>query len=173
MLTNPLDSLYAGKVMASWLEKYLELEKRPTLETEKQAVVRTGKEKYYTEIKTGNHHLVADEPVHMHGQDLGPSPYDLLVSALGACTSMTLHMYANQKKWDLKEVTVHLQHTKEHVEDSHSETGKIDKITRDIVLSGNLDEEQRKRLIEIANRCPVHRTLLGEIQILTKEKSLT
>jgi putative redox protein len=170
MLTNSLDSQYAGKVMASWLEKYLELKKRPTLETEKQAVVRTGQEKYYTEIKTGNHQLVADEPLHMHGQDLGPSPYDLLVSALGACTSMTLQMYASRKEWDLVEVLVHLQHTKEHVEDSQSSTGKIDKISRDIELFGNLDEAQRKRLIEIANRCPVHRTLEGKIQISTKER---
>ncbi|NNF23093.1 MAG: OsmC family protein [Saprospiraceae bacterium] len=170
MLSRQEDSLYAGKVMASWLEKYLELEKRPTLETEKQAVVRTGTEKYYTEIRTGNHYIIADEPEHMHGQDLGPSPYDLLVSALGACTSMTLQMYAGRKEWDLQDVKVHVQHTKEHVQDSQSPTGKIDRITRDIELFGELDEAQRKRLIEIANRCPVHRTLEGQVVIDTTEK---
>jgi len=169
MLTDQKDSVYAGKVMASWLGKYLELETRLTLETEKQAVVRTGKEKYYTEIKTGNHHLIADEPQHMHGQDLGPSPYDLLVSALGACTSMTLQMYAGRKEWDLQDVRVHVQHTKEHVQDSQSSKGMMDKITRDIELFGDLDEEQRKRLMEIANRCPVHRTLEGQVTIGTKE----
>lgn len=170
MITKSEDSLYAGAVMASWLRKYLELEKRPTLETEKQAVVRTGQEKYYTEIKTGNHHIIADEPFHKNGQDLGPSPYDLLVSALGACTSMTLHMYAARKEWDLREVLVHVQHTKEHVEDSHSK-GMIDHITRDIELIGDLDEAQRKRLIEIANRCPVHRTLEGQVVIDTAERA--
>ena len=169
MLTDQDDSVYAGKVMASWLGKYLELEKRTPLKTEKQAVVRTGKEKYYTEVRTGNHHLIADEPLHMHGQDLGPSPYDLLVSALGACTSMTLHMYAERKGWDLQDVRVHVLHSKEHVKDSQTPTGKIDKITRDIELFGPLDDEQRKRLIEIANRCPVHRTLEGQVVIDTKE----
>jgi putative redox protein len=169
MLTDQKDSVYAGNVMASWLGKYLELETRLTIETEKQAVVRTGKEKYYTEIRTGNHHLIADEPLNMHGQDLGPSPYDLLVSALGACTSMTLQMYAGRKEWDLQDVRVHVQHTKEHVQDSQSPKGMMDKITRDIELFGDLDEVQRKRLIEIANRCPVHRTLEGQVSIGTKE----
>ena len=169
MLTDQGDSVYAGRVMASWIGKYLELEGRTTLKTDKQAVVRTGKEKYYTEIRTGNHNLIADEPLNMHGQDLGPSPYDLLVSALGACTSMTLHMYAERKGWKLEDVKVHVLHTKEHVKDSQSPTGKIDKITRDIELFGNLDEDQRKRLIEIANRCPVHRTLEGQVVIDTKE----
>ena len=170
MLTDQKDSIYAGNVMASWLGRYLELGTRSTLQTEKQAVVRTGMEKYYTEIKTGNHQIIADEPLHMHGQDLGPSPYDLLVSALGACTSMTLQMYAGRKGWDLQEVKVHVQHTKEHVKDSQSPTGKLDKITRDIELFGDLDVDQRKRLIEIANRCPVHRTLEGHVSIGTKEK---
>ncbi len=168
MLTNNDDATYAGKVISSWLVRYLNLTDKPRLDTDKQAVVRTGKQKYYTEIVTGNHSMVADEPLHVHGQDLGPSPYDLLISALGACTSMTLRMYADHKGLDVEDIRVHLQHTKEHVEDSQDEKGgKIDKITREIEIMGNITHEQKLRMVEIANRCPVHKTLHGKIVVPT------
>jgi putative redox protein len=121
-------------------------------------VEETGAGAYTQSIKASAHDLSADEPVDVGGLDTGPSPYDLLLSALGACTSMTLRMYANQKKWELKRVTVKLTHKKEPDADNK----KTDIITRDITLEGNLDDAQRLRLLEIANKCPVHRTLTEE-----------
>jgi len=123
------------------------------------------------EIVVGPHHLMADEPVASGGTDSGPSPYDFLLVALGACTSMTLTLYARRKGWPLAGVTVRLRHTKIYAADCAScETteGKIDRIERDITLVGTLTEEERTRLVEIADRCPVHRTLTSEINIRTR-----
>jgi putative redox protein len=121
-------------------------------------VEETGAGLYTQSIKASNHPLTAGEPVDVGGTDEGPSPYDLLLSALGACTSITLRMYANQKKWNLKRVTVKLTHKKE----PDAANKKTDIITRDITLDGNLDDAQRLRLLEIANKCPVHKTLTEE-----------
>ena len=115
--------------------------------------------------------LVADEPVAVGGTNAGPSPYDYLVAGLGACTAMTLRMYADHKGWPLEAVEVRLNHEKIHAkdcEDCEQKTGKIDQIERELVLTGPLDEAQRQRIKEIANRCPVHQTLEGEVKILTK-----
>ncbi len=118
-------------------------------------VEENGKGLYTQSIKASNHALIADEPADIGGLDQGPAPYDLLLSALGACTSMTLRMYANQKKWDLKRVAVKLTHEKA----LDAENKKYDVITREITVEGALDDAQRQRLLEIANKCPVHRTL--------------
>ena len=123
------------------------------------------------EIETGRHRLVADEPVEAGGTDTGPSPYELLLAALGACTSMTLSMYAQRKHWPLERVTVRLRHDKIHAKDcAECETreGMLDRIEREISLTGPLDAEQRERLLAIANRCPVHRTLVSEVDIRTR-----
>ena len=123
------------------------------------------------EIETGRHRLVADEPVEAGGTDTGPSPYELLLAALGACTSMTLSMYARRKHWPLERVTVRLRHDKIHAKDcAECETreGMLDRIEREISLAGPLDAEQRERLLAIANRCPVHRTLVSEVDIRTR-----
>jgi putative redox protein len=123
------------------------------------------------EIEAGRHRLVADEPIEAGGTDTGPSPYDLLLAALGACTSMTISMYARRKRWPLEHVTVRLQHAKIHAKDCaecETKEGMLDRIEREISLSGPLDAEQRARLLEIANRCPVHRTLVSEIDIRTR-----
>jgi putative redox protein len=119
-------------------------------------------------ITDGRHVIIGDEPASAGGDDQGFDPYSLLLASLGACTVMTLQLYAKQKKWDLREVTVHLSHDKIYAEDcSTCETkeGKIDRIQRRILLYGNLDDSQKERLRETAKRCPVHRTLTSEITI--------
>ena len=122
-------------------------------------------------IRSGVHMLRADEPVANGGNDTGPGPYDYLLAALGSCTAMTLRMYARLKKWPLHKVTVRLKHDKIHATDCaecETKEGKIDRIERLIELQGPLSDEQRQRLLEIANRCPVHRTLSSEIHIPTR-----
>jgi uncharacterized OsmC-like protein len=126
-------------------------------------VRETGEGTYTQEVKAGAHRLTTDEPTDIGGLDQGPNPYDMLLAALGSCTSMTIRMYANQKKWPLERVTVTLTH--------HKETGtdgvKRDVITRDITLEGQLDAAQRQRLLEIANKCPIHRTLENKPEIIS------
>ena len=123
------------------------------------------------EIAVGPHRLLADEPTAVGGTDTGPNPYDLLLAALGSCTSMTVAMYARRKQWPLRAVTVRLRHSKIHAADCEScetKEGLLDRIEREVELLGPLDEEQRARLLEMANRCPVHRTLASEIDIRTR-----
>ena len=134
-------------------------------------VVRGSASGFAQEIHAGRHRIVADEPVSAGGKDTGLSPYDLLLAALGACTSMTVGMYARRKSWPLEEVTVHLRHSKIHTTDCaecEAKEGMLDRIERDIHFAGPLTEEQRSKLLEIANKCPVHRTLTSEIDIVTR-----
>jgi uncharacterized OsmC-like protein len=122
-------------------------------------------------IVVGPHRLTADEPIEVGGKDTGPGPYDLLLAALGSCTSMTVGLYARARKWPLESVTVNLRHSKIHAadcRDCETREGKIDRIEREIHLAGKLDPEQQKKLLEIADKCPVHRTLKSEIDIQTK-----
>jgi putative redox protein len=122
-------------------------------------------------VHAGAHTLLADEPTASGGNDTGPDPYSYLITALGTCTAMTLRMYARQKKWPLRKVTVQLRHDKIYAKDCaecETKEGKIDRVERFIDLSGPLDDVQRQRLLQIADHCPVHRTLMGEIQISTK-----
>lgn len=171
LLSNKADSLYVGSVIAAWVQRYLpEPPEEDSLTTEKQVAVRIGTEKYVTEVKAGKHSLIADEPKSVEGKDLGPSPYELVAAGLGACTAMTLRMYADRKKWDLQEVTVHLSHIRAHAPDSQNSgkpTSMMSTFERELELEGNLDEKQLARLMEIADRCPVHRTLEGDIHIQT------
>ena len=121
-------------------------------------------------ITVGTHRLASDEPVALGGTDTGPGPYDLLLAALGSCTSMTIAMYARRKKWPLESVRVRLRHDKIHAADCadcETREGKLDRIEREVELVGPLDDEQRARLLDIANKCPVHRTLRSEIIIDT------
>jgi len=120
------------------------------------------------QIQAAGHTIIADEPESAGGEDEGPDPYSLLLSALGACTSMTLQLYARQKAWPLEEVEVVLIHNKQYAQDCQdceTKVGKVDEIRRRIHLKGDLSEEQRQRLLEIAAKCPIHRTLMGEIKV--------
>jgi putative redox protein len=122
-------------------------------------------------VTSGRHVLLADEPLANGGNDTGPDPYDYLLAALGSCTAMTLRVYARMKKWPLQKVRVQLAHDKIYAADCadcETKEGKVDRIERTVVLEGPLDDEQRERLLEIADRCPVHKTLTSEIKIVTR-----
>jgi putative redox protein len=132
--------------------------------------VMSGVVGYFQKIQIGPHRLHTDEPVESGGGDVGPNPYELLLAALGSCTSMTIRMYAERKQWSLESVHVRLLHDRIHAEDCvgcETKSGVVDQITREISLLGILTDEQRRRLLEIANRCPVHRTLTSKIHIET------
>lgn len=175
LLQKPEDAAFVGQVLAAWVKRYL-----PPLEDDAPhrdlldaVVVESGPSGYATRIHAGRHHLWADEPVAVGGTDTGPNPYDLLLSALGACTTITLRMYADRKQWPLEGIRATLRHQKVHArdcEDCESETGYVDRIDQELTFLGPLDEAQRKRLLEIADKCPVHKTLHSEVVVDTREE---
>ncbi len=143
----------------------------PSAEESVVTVTEVAAGKYAQRIEVGSHTLFADERTADGGDDTGPSPYELLLAALGACTSMTLRMYADRRQWPLERVTVRLQHDRIHAVDCaecETKSGHIDRIRRVIVLEGPLDSEQRERLLAMADKCPVHRTLRSATQIITQ-----
>ncbi|WP_305981980.1 bifunctional alpha/beta hydrolase/OsmC family protein [Roseivirga thermotolerans] len=173
LLTNKGDAAYVGQVIAAWASRYVDFEKQTDLKTNEQVVVRNEADRgLQTEIMASGHFLLTDEPEEVGGTNLGATPYDLLVAALGACTAMTIRLYANHKKWPLEEVKVHLTREKRHANDARdlSEKSKIEFIDRYLELSGNLTDEQRKRITEIADKCPVHKTLTNGLQVNTTLK---
>lgn len=134
-------------------------------------VEESGEGRFTQNLQTGPHKLIADEPEAVGGDNLGPGPYEYLLMGLGACTSMTIRMYAERKKLPLDNVRVRLSHQKVHAQDCmdcESKDGKIDEIVREIFLDGELTGEQREALLDIANRCPVHRTLTSEIKVRSR-----
>jgi uncharacterized OsmC-like protein/alpha-beta hydrolase superfamily lysophospholipase len=176
LLSNKRDSTYVADVIAAWAERYVDpLPVQATAElgeAPRNVVVReTRAGKFQQTVTSGPHRMLADEPVAAGGQDSGPGPYDFVLAGLGACTSMTMRMYADRKSLPLDRVTVTLQHRKIHAEDCaecETKQGMLDQIDRVISIEGALDVDQRKRLMEIADKCPVHRTLTSEIRIVTK-----
>jgi putative redox protein len=165
LLSAEADAEYIGVVTAAWASKYVDAlapSRCDEAAGEARVLVRLGAEGYVCDIDAGGHPLVADEPVALGGCDQGPSPYQLLNAALGACTAMTLRMYAERKQLPLQGVLVRLEHAKVHARDCADcpqENARVDVIERVITLEGDLDDGQRQRLLEIADRCPVHRTL--------------
>jgi len=170
LLSDKKDSVYTGDLIASWAQRYIDVPRKEKLKTEKEVAVRLEDEGFTTDIMVRHHNLTADEPESVGGNDFGPSPYELLSAGLGACTAMTLQMYARRKKWDLREVVVHLEHYKDYARDmknTEDADSKIDHFDRVLELEGDLDDKQKKRLMEIADRCPVHRTLHSDIRVNT------
>ena len=170
LLSREVDSCYVGEVIAAWSKRYINIESSPEAYGEEPGtvVVRTGRDHYYTDIYADGHHMVADEPISVGGTNLGPSPYKFLAAALGSCTTITVRMYADRKKWPLDAVVVRLKHQQvdaSQCDDCKSENGKVDIFERELEFVGNLSDEQRQRLFEIADRCPVHRSLHGEIKV--------
>src|SRR5689334_18217800 len=140
-------------------------------EAEPPVIVHGTAAGFTQQIDVGAHHLTADEPVSFGGTDTGSSPYDLILAALGACTSMTIGFYARKRKWPLKDITVTLRHSKIHAkdcDDCETKEGRIDRINMEIHLDGGLSDEQRAKLMEVAGKCPVHQTLTSEINIKTR-----
>ncbi|HKI01650.1 MAG TPA: alpha/beta fold hydrolase [Thermoanaerobaculia bacterium] len=176
LLRDERDARYTGDVLAAWSSRYLEgvqaaVEADPEIGKQGEVLVVGGASGFAQDIVAHRHRLAADEPKEMGGTDQGPTPYDLLLAGLGACTSMTIRLYADHKKLPLEAVKVTLRHAKIHAVDCahcESQTGKIDRIEREIEVLGPLTEEQRLRLLEIADKCPVHRTLTSEIEIVSR-----
>lgn len=171
MLTNKNDAYYVGNMIATWAKRYIVLPTETRLQTHKQVVAKLGSSGFTTDIMAGKHGIVADESENLGGADFGPSPYELLNAALGACTAMTLQMYARRKKWDLQEVKVHLSFSRSYRDDcehcDHNER-RLEVFDREIEVKGNLDVKQVNRLLEIANKCPVHRTLEASAEVRTR-----
>lgn len=172
LLMRKEDSIYAGNVIAGWSSRYIDIPEEPKLKSKHQVVVSLGNDEgYTTQMKVGNHYMVADEPESVGGNDFGPSPYELVSAGLSACTAMTIKMYVTRKGWDLKNIEVHTSYDKRHMEDCENcedPTAKIDTFDREIKLEGDLDEKQIARILQIADKCPVHKTLHTETQVITK-----
>lgn len=169
LLSNNLDSVYAGTMIGTWAQRYFPTQDNEMLQPEGEQLVAhldlIGNN-FTTQIQTKKHSFIADEPNSVGGDDFGPSPYEYLNAAIASCTVMTLKLYAERKKWDLQEVYVYISHARKHSDElllDVEEPGYLDHISKKIKCIGNLDEVQKKRLKEIASKCPVHKTVAGEV----------
>ena len=176
LLMREEDAKYVGSVIGSWARRYVELDQPESSVEEVPGIIASGDtaKGFYNVVKARFHEFIVDEPLSYGGTDIGPTPYEYLGAALGSCTSMTLNGYARRKELDVSQVSVHVTHTRIHAEDCEAcekEDGKVDQFSREISITGNITDEQRQRMLEIADRCPVHKTLENEIQIKTSLKS--
>ena len=173
LLTDKHDSMYVGDVIGSWVKRYFPIDNQSELDPKNEQLVghlHLTEDNFTTNIQTASHYLTADEPTDVGGDDFGPSPYDLLSASLAACTAMTLKLYTQRKEWDLKEVYVYISHSKRHINDLGDENEKgryLDHISTKMELIGNLSEEQKEKLKEIASKCPVRKTLISDVVIET------
>lgn len=176
LLPRPDDARYVADVIAAWASKYLPAAKAPDPSTGAPPpgfvrVSETREGRYTQDVWAGRHTMRADEPEDVGGLDAGPPPYDFLLTALGACTSMTLRMYAEHKGIAIDRITVDLQHERIHAgdcSDCETKKGKLDRITRYVKIEGDIDDATRERMLEIADKCPVHRTLTSEVKVVTR-----
>lgn len=174
LLSRLEDAEYAAELIATWVQRYVDVSVLPKAMTEPEGVVRVSEvneASFLQDISAAGHYLLADEPKDYGGDFLGPTPYQLVSAGLGACTSMTLRIYARRNKIPLTHVQVDISHNKVHAKECEAceqTTGKVDQWTRTITLSGDLTEEQRQRLLEIADRCPVHKSLEGKADIVSR-----
>ena len=173
LLFNKRDSQYVGEVVSGWAKRYLEITNKVSkdLKSKHQVVARLDSaDGFTTQMKVGDHYILGDEPESFGGNNFGPSPYEYVSAGLSACTVMTLQMYAKRKGWPLERVEVHTSYSKTHAEDCaacESTSSKIDTFHRELKLTGDLDQKQRERLVQIADKCPVHKTLHSETQVIT------
>lgn len=171
LLSNSSDASYVANTIVAWAQRYIDCHESEVEELSKgQVKIVESNHKFLREVKTDDHRWFADEPTAFGGSNRGPDPYEHLLAAVGTCTSMTIRMYANRKKWRLEDVKITLEHVREHIKDCQdcdNKSGKIESIVRKIKLIGDLDESQRKRLLEIADKCPVHKTIEGDLKIKT------
>ncbi len=176
LLSKADDARYTGQVIAGWARRYVDIPEPSSLSSSHQVAARLAGDTFTTYIQAKKHALIADEPLGVGGNDFGPSPYELLSSSLAACTVMTIKMYARRKGWDVQQVEVHTNHNKDYntdcetcqQDDAGSARSKIDVFSRQLRIEGNLDQKQRQRLLEIADRCPVHRTLHSQVMVNTE-----
>ncbi|MGJ8666340.1 MAG: bifunctional alpha/beta hydrolase/OsmC family protein [Patiriisocius sp.] len=172
LLIDKKNAAYVGKVIAGWAARYIQVPLPEVIKSTHQVVASLDDEDGFTTLlKLGSHYIKADEPVRVGGNDYGPTPYELMAGSLSACTAMTIQMYAKRKGWLIENVEVHTSYSRDYAVDCENceanETSKIDTFHREIKFIGNLDEKQRKRLLQIADKCPVHKTLNTETQIIT------
>ena len=175
LLTRKQDADYVAQVIAAWAGRYIPTVSEPARARQGHVLVEEKNHKFTQHISSDSHYWLADEPLAMGGDNMGPDPYEHLLAALGACTAMTLRMYASHKQLPLEHVRVELSHRREHGKDCQDCPDKnvaIEVIERQISLSGDLSDEQRQRLLEIANKCPVHKTLHSPLKVDSQLKHL-
>ena len=174
LLSEESDSNYVGKMIGAWVETYFPEKQNAMLDIQGEQMVghlNLVKDNFTTQLQTKNHSMIADEPSDVGGDDFGPSPYEYIMAGLAACTAMTVKLYAQRKKWDLEEIFVYLSHSKKHSDELQPNiptSGYLDHIQKKLRFVGNLDDKQKMRLMEIADKCPVHKTLRSEVILNTQ-----
>jgi putative redox protein len=171
LLNENIDASYIGNLIGHWASSFLDFQnvKNPAMSSESQSsAVLKHEDTFTTHLKAGDFPLIGDEPEDHGGNNFGPAPYDLLAAALAECTAMTLHVYARRKEWELEEVYVHVDHEKKKIKDENEKTIYKDYFTKKLEIIGNLEDSQIERLLEIGDRCPVHRTLHSDIEITSQ-----